>query len=315
MADLRSVLRCGNVAIECSAPSRVYALQMRRCIPAGDQSRIHRYLMEYRWGNRLLLAAERLWIWSVGWGLVTTISAAESSPAGHTGLDSVRPAAAAWVRVRSEMVAAEAEWAREKTWLLSWAPVLEARAAQLENRTQLLEVQQARAESGLAELRESAVGLQKALAAEETALLAAVGELQRLSPRLPPRLGESLTQAFTSLGEQQRPAAERLQFAVNVLARALQFNREIVGGEEKLLLAGESAPCLVEVVYLGLSRAYALDRPKRRAFVGAPGRAAWEWQLLPGAADAVDRLIAVQRGERDPEFVRVPGPRGEGATP
>ncbi len=213
------------------------------------------------------------------------------------------------------MVAAEAEWAREKTWLLSWAPVLEARAAQLENRTQLLEVQQARAESGLAELRESAVGLQKALAAEETALLAAVGELKRLRPRLPPRLGEALTQAFTSLGEQHRPAAERLQLAVNVLARALQFNREIVGGEEKLLLAGESAPCLVEVVYLGLSRAYALDRPKRRAFVGAPGRSAWEWQLLPGAADAVDRLIAVHRGERDPEFVRVPGPRGEEAPP
>ena len=131
-------------------------------------------------------------------------------------------------------------------------------------------------------------------------------QLIQLRPFLPPRLADALEMSFRSLADPEVSVGERMQFAMTVLNRCAQFNRDINHGTEVLRIDGEPSAKSLEVIYWGLSHGYALDPAAGKAWLGAPGVDGWKWESRPDAVASVAGLIAIHTDKADPSFVSVP---------
>lgn len=210
-----------------------------------------------------------------------------------------------WAKIRHEQVRMESEWEGEKALLASTQAAMESRRQTLEDQKRTL-LARARVRDGsqnelVAQNRAAEAGLKRA----EQELAEIADALQRLRPRLPPRLSRGLEMAFRSLAAADLPAAERSQHVAAILKRCELFDQVVTWGEEPWAEQGGGEK-LIEVVYWGLSCAYGLDRPAGKAYVGRPDAERWIWQETPDIAPAVAELVAQARDQTDPAFVALP---------
>ena len=233
-------------------------------------------------------------------GLVPLAAWAAADPAEQVG-----KAAGEWLKARAETVKLQSDWGAQRQLLESTVKALEERAGNVEDKRDKLLAKTAGIQGELAAVgtknRETATGLE----ATEARLKQLTERLQKLRPSLPPRLSAALDLPFQSLAESGLSLGERMQLAMTVLNRCIQFNRTISSGEEALVPPGESSPKSLEVIYWGLSHAYALDRAAGRAWSGAPGPQGWRWEPL-AAATPVIKLIDVYSDRVEPDFVLTP---------
>jgi hypothetical protein len=235
------------------------------------------------------------------------VAAAES-------VETVEKLATEWVRARTETARLEAEWGRDRGLMDPMLSALRerARAAEEKKDTLLVRTAKDREELGVAQtVNESTATELKTAASRVEALMP---KLTAMRASLPPRLSAALELPFKSLSAPDLPMGERMQFTMTILNRCVQFNRVITCGEEAVVIDGESAPLVLEVIYWGLSHGYALDRSGNRVWLGAPGAGSWHWESRVGATEAVARLIDIHQGKADPEFVLAPArlaPDGE----
>jgi hypothetical protein len=75
--------------------------------------------------------------------------------------------------------------------------------------------------------------------------------------------------------------------------------------EETRVLAG-GKKISVDVIYLGLARAFYTARSGDVAGVGIPQKDAWSWQARPDIADNIRQVIAVYRKDQQPQLLRLP---------
>ncbi|MFT3829936.1 MAG: DUF3450 family protein [Opitutaceae bacterium] len=217
----------------------------------------------------------------------------------------VQAAVSAWAKVRAETVRLESDWEWQRTFMQSTLDALTERAGRLEAKRDELLAKTAAERRDITELAERRQHMETA-AAESTAHLRQLGE--RLSARrawLPPRLSAALELPYRSLAMEGLSLGERMQHTMAILNRCTLFNRSVSVGEEMVLAEG-GTPKLMEVVYWGLARGYALDRAGRSAYVGAPGDKGWAWTPAPELADRVAKLIAIAKDTREPDFVPIP---------
>ena len=90
-----------------------------------------------------------------------------------------------------------------------------------------------------------------------------------------------------------------LQAILGMVAKAEQFNRRVRRNRE--VRDGQE----VEVLYLGLARAYYLDR-KGNAGVGVPAAGGWQWTEDKSIAGEVEKALAALDMKRPPELVELP---------
>ena len=90
-----------------------------------------------------------------------------------------------------------------------------------------------------------------------------------------------------------------LQAILGMVAKAEQFNRRIRRSRE--VRDGQE----VEVIYLGLARAYYVGR-NGDAGVGEPGPEGWNWTANKAIAGEVEKALAQLDKKRPPELVELP---------
>ena len=100
--------------------------------------------------------------------------------------------------------------------------------------------------------------------------------------------------------------AERMQHVVTIFNRCGAFNKSITFAEQELALDGSGSARLLEVLYFGLSHAYAYDRTNRKAYFGHPGQSGWEWDARADAEAAVAQMLEIHREKSDPVYVAAP---------
>lgn len=220
-------------------------------------------------------------------------------------VEAVTKAANDWAALRLEAVKLDTEWKSERALLDSSQAALRDRETFLRNRRDALVAQGAGDRDSLGALRRQVADVRAELATSETRLQAAGARLLALRPWLPPRLSSALELSFKTLAEPPGAPGDRMQLLVRMLNRCAQFNRNLTYADE-IVPAPDGTPRMLEVLYWGLSHAYALDRVNKAAYLGHPGEKAWQWDPLPGQADQVARLFAIQRDQADPDFVLVP---------
>jgi hypothetical protein len=223
-----------------------------------------------------------------------------------TPLSEVQAAAAKWADLRSETTRLETDWITEQS-------LLEASIANLNNQAEELELQRdtllARTAKDRQEIADLTAANQKRADQLNTAtarITELAAQLKALRPALPPRLSDALELPFRSIAAEDLSPADRMRHTMAILNRCQQFDRTFVVAEEILATAPDEAPRLLEVVYFGLAQACALDRSAGEAFMGRPIDGVWQWENVPGLADAAERLLAVRLDEIPPEFVNLP---------
>lgn len=220
-------------------------------------------------------------------------------------IDTVEKSAVDWARIRAETVRLQADEASERELLQSTVGALKERVRILEERRDSLRTK--------ADPDPRGADLPAKIDAGRASLESADGRLKRLSqslvelrPWLPPRLSKALDLPFRTLANPLLTTGERMQYVSAVLNRCAQFNQSLEGGDEVLTPGGETEPRVMEVVYLGVAEAYALDHVSGMAYVGFPGGQGWVWEAHPELVGAVSRVVAVFKDRADPDFVELP---------
>ncbi|NWK54849.1 DUF3450 family protein [Verrucomicrobiaceae bacterium N1E253] len=98
---------------------------------------------------------------------------------------------------------------------------------------------------------------------------------------------------------------ETLKSILSVFAACGRFNRTITVTEETRVLAS-GKKMTVDVLYLGLARAFYAAEQGDTAGLGTPGKDGWQWQDQPALADSVRKAFAVYRKDSPPQLVELP---------
>lgn len=143
------------------------------------------------------------------------------------------------------------------------------------------------------------------------------GTMARLLPRMkalvssfPGPLRDEIT---ADSGMLAQPAAlekprDVLKSMIAILTSAERFNRSITIAEETREFSG-GKKMTVDVLYLGLSRAYYATGAGDTAGIGIPsaaGEDGWVWKEEPAIADDVRRAIAVYEKDKQPQLIKLP---------
>jgi hypothetical protein len=240
-----------------------------------------------------------------GLGLVLLPAALSGEP---DPVEAVGKSAGEWLKTRAETVRLQTEWATQRELLESTVHAVEERAASAEARRDELKARTAQEREELDTMAARNQATAASFQATEAQLKGITEKLLRLRATLPPRLSAALELPYRSLAGAgaELSVGERMQLAMTVLNRCVQFNRVITHGEEVIQLPGEPAARSLEVIYWGLSHGYALDRSANRAWLGAPGPQGWQWEARPEAAKAIAEVLAIADDKTEPEFVNVP---------
>ena len=221
-------------------------------------------------------------------------------------LDSVEEAAVHWARLRSETARLETDWSWEREVLQSTRTALQERVKLLQEKRRLLDTRTQADRTELTELKQRAEDGANALREVEGKIDGLCKRVLDLRNALPPRLSQALDLPFRSLSDSSLPFAQRAQHLMSVLNRCALFNRSITVNEEVVSIPGSKDTRMLEVIYWGLSHAYALDRSNQRAYVGRPTPSGWAWQENAAITESVDTVIRVHAGRLDPRVIELP---------
>lgn len=224
----------------------------------------------------------------------------------ETPLDRAKRSALEWVQLRDEAARLDSDWRSQQSLTAATVDALEARAHDLEQKRDDLKAQAEPDEKQLKSIGARIGDATKTLDESDARIRAVDGRLEQLRPSLPPRLSDSLDYAFKTLEKPNASAGERMQWTMTILGRCAAFDRGLAFAQEAVTIPGESNRRILEVIYWGLSRGYALDRPARRAWTGMPGPSGWQWQEHSEAAAAVANLIDVYNDKAPPSYSAVP---------
>jgi len=138
--------------------------------------------------------------------------------------------------------------------------------------------------------------------------------LARLLPRakslitqLPEPLKDELETDIDFLTSPEALAKPRdvLKSVLAVLSGAGRFNRTITLAEEtRILESGKKMT--VNVLYLGLARAYFATTSGDTSGIGTPAKDGWKWKDQPELADDIRRAISVYQKDKQPQLVELP---------
>lgn len=151
--------------------------------------------------------------------------------------------------------------------------------------------------------REALLALAAPLTQAETAL-------RTLLPRLPEPLTRALAERLRELPAAATPVSEqnlseRLRLVFGLLTEIDQFANGVYLFRQPIA-DPQQVQREMDVLYLGLSMAFAVSADAASAAVGTPGATGWDWRWDPALAGAVRTAVAIYRKEQPATFVTLP---------
>ncbi|MEM7011774.1 MAG: DUF3450 family protein [Verrucomicrobiota bacterium] len=211
-----------------------------------------------------------------------------------------------WVRVQELTIEEEANWKEEQLRLADLNQLRQQEIAGLDEtisasskRITFYDEKLGALESEGTELKEGRQQLQARIEALETRALTLMKSLP--TPVLD-KLGETAPRLENP--EPDLPLQNRYRDVLAVLIEAGNFDRKLSVQIEVREIDGSEAE--LEVLYLGLSRAYYVDRTGKRAGVGVPGADGWTWTSEPKLAGEIRQAIQTHQQKAPPTLTRLP---------
>lgn len=247
---------------------------------------------------------------------VATVAAQEGLGAGDT--DAVPPVAVLqekvreWVRVQKLRGEESADWAEQQRRLAGLNALRREEIGQIDA---LIEAAGTRL-ADATEQREKLLAEQVALRASRAELARRIDDLEATLrtqiATFPDPLLEKIEDSLARMEAEgaDRPLQDRYRDVVAVLVAAGEFGRSLTVVSEMRDIGGQRIE--VEVLYLGLSGAWYVDRGGKHAGAGRAGVDGWVWTEDKSIAGRVRDAIDMHRKKVSPGYVRLPFAAREG---
>ncbi len=230
----------------------------------------------------------------------------EAAPPTAPGPAEIQEKIREWVRVQQLTIETENGWKEERQILQDFNGL---RQKELEQISQTLAAAGERAEhydAQLSKLETEGSDLRSARKKLESAIGPLEARIQSLLPTFPPPLRHKISESEDRLqqSDAKRPLQERYRDVLSILTEAANFDRQISLHTESREVDGEERE--LQVLYLGLARAYYVDRSGNFGGIGVPGPEGWTWTAQPALASSIQHTIAVHQRDANPALVRLP---------
>jgi len=217
---------------------------------------------------------------------------------------------AQWMELRSAVAGERRDWQAQKQHLESEIALLERERSMLGEYLADADSELVPLKQGQANLETRRANLQSILTAIEPAVALAEADLRQWRVIIPAHIGAPLQEAFERLPADtieagKRAVTRRLQLVIALYTEIENLQHGYHSGKE-ILVTGTDQRAEVDVLYVGLSRAYALSPDGDWAAVGVPGRDGWSWTTTPRIAPAVRKALRVLRREEVAGLVALP---------
>ena len=238
----------------------------------------------------------------IGLFLVTQDASAQPHLALQTTLENL-------IEVQALQQEIESDWQKEKALLTAQTQTWQAEGKRLtgnikrlKDRLSLLNPKPDSTPSQLKLLEEAAASISKSMTEVE-------GRLKKLFPALPDPLKTDLG---TYVSRLDQPAGSAIRSLDSRCRNIIYLFDRIHEFDQRFSLHWETrqhpdgSEVLVQVLYLGLSRAYFVDARAEIAGAGSPSESGWNWHFDATWADPIQKAIAIHERRIAPDYVRLP---------
>ncbi len=211
--------------------------------------------------------------------------------------------------LRSEIAAEKRLWREQRPQWGREIELLEVERERLQTELEQYREERSDAVARREDMLRRQTELEQLLKKVEGAVRRAEIGLRAVEPMIPPALRANLDEAYRHLPENDR-AAENTP-----LTRRLQRVLALYSGIQRMQTEMQTARVMVElpdgrremdVIYLGLARAYAISPDASVAAVGRPGAEGWTWTRADGFETRIRDALAVYSREVPVRLVELP---------
>jgi hypothetical protein len=214
-----------------------------------------------------------------------------------------------WMALRTTIAEEKSEWEARRTQWEEEIALLEREAATLKKEIGEGDTFTSSVEKERAETLERKEQMQAELDDLQGVLDRAESDLRRWLARIPPGLMAPLTAGFDALPATQKEAeklllTKRAQTVAALYAQIETLQNRFHVVRETLDVEGSRRQ--VDVLYVGLARAFAVSPADDWASVGTPSDTAWTWKPSPQDAPVIRRAIDVLNRQATAQLVALP---------
>lgn len=243
---------------------------------------------------------------------VVSTGVAQEGPAKKVpGAKEVQDELREWVLTRQLISREQSAWQEQKE---TWRNLNQIRREEIEQLGEFTSSAKTRVD----ELRTKQTELEKERAALRTWRGEASKEVEQLEkslvpllPLFPTPLRQTLREPLERLDAvpgdsdgSERSLQDRARDIILILQAYREFQGTITIDREVISLGGKERE--VEILYLGMSRAWFVDLRDEISGTGIPSPEGWTWTEDPSLASTVRRAIAMRRNEAPPQFLEIP---------
>jgi hypothetical protein len=235
-------------------------------------------------------------------------AAGETTPS-RTDLETLDGLVGRWMTLRTTIAEEKREWEARRTQWEEEIALLEREAAALKKEIDEGGAFASSVERDRAVVLARKAGMERELEALRGVLDRAETDLRGWQERIPPGLRGPLNTGFGALPATQEeadrlPLTKRAQTVAALYTQIETLQNRFHAGRETLEMDGTRRQ--VDVLYLGLARAFAVSPANDWAAVGAPTGAGWTWERATEDADTIRRAIEVLNRKVTAQLVTLP---------
>ncbi|MCB1063990.1 MAG: DUF3450 family protein [Verrucomicrobiae bacterium] len=211
-----------------------------------------------------------------------------------------------WVKVKKLISEETSKWEEERQTLVALNELRKREVAQMEELTQASGNRLQEAEAQRRDLLSEEEALRQRRATLEEQIENAEEALRRAIPVFPPPLREKVEASIArvEMAGAEMPLQDRFRELLIVARAAVEFQQSITVSPDLREFQGEQVE--VDVLYLGLSQAWFVDRRGDYAGSGSPSEQGWQWTEDRRMAGPIRKAINIHRKHAAPELVSLP---------
>lgn len=215
-----------------------------------------------------------------------------------------------WTRLRAEIASEKREWAEQRKFLLAERDLLRGEVDRLSGEIARFREFSTAEEREREELLQQVETLSATLEDLEPVLTRLEERIRSLSSGMPSPMQsdfESIVAGFPEVDAET--SSSRVVDRMQSVASALVFVEELhpqLHVVREMLEVGEDSRREMDVLYIGLARAFAVSGSNDWAGVGTPTPSGWVWNARPELASTIRNAIEISRQRGSAAFLELP---------
>ena len=208
-----------------------------------------------------------------------------------------------WVDLRTQLAAEKQNWQQQQQQLNREIDILSKESKRLDELIQANQSSRTTNANYNASQTKKLKQIEKQLIEIDAYTTNSIQQIRQIQPLIPPPLQ---TQNFKTLLNLQKnmPRHQRTQLLTTVLTEIDQIENKTHCINQIIKINNRRRA--MDVVYLGLARAFAVAPDNSISAIGMPAKSGWQWTPTPKLSANIRKMVEIVRSKAPPQLTIVP---------